>query len=143
MKEANPCIWSYAHSIIAEKCKKTFMDGHYSLAVDMGLEEIVLRIRKFRDANGLEEILDDTILLNTTFDVEGNNLKFNNLSNDYEKNIQEGYTKIFNGVMQAVRHTDQNNAMPMSEGDAARKLMMLSDLMYKIDEALALLWKDL
>ncbi len=137
---ASPCIWTYAHHLISEKCKPSFMQGHFDFAVKAGVEEIIVRIRNFRDANGLEEILDDTEMLSITFDKEGNNLKFNNLSSENEKNIQEGYTKIFAGVMQAMRHMSENP--PLSEGDAARKLLMLSDLMYQIDEALALLWKN-
>ncbi len=133
-------IWAYTHPIISEKCKSLFDSNQHALAVTTGIEEIIERIRKFRDANGLEEISDDTQMLKTTFDKEGNNLKFNALSSMDEKNIQEGYTKIFDGVMQAMRINYENN--PMTAEEAMRKLMLISDLMFKIDDALALIWKD-
>ncbi len=136
----NTSIWTYAHPIIVEKCQSIFEAEKYALAVTTGIEEIIVRIRKFRDANGLEEINDDTQMLQITFDKEGNNLKFNALCTDDEKNIQEGYTKIFDGVMQAMRLNTEDASM--SAAEAARKLLLVSDLMYKIDDALALLWKD-
>ena len=65
-------------------------------------------------------------------------LQFTDSSTTSLKNIQEGYEKIFPGVIQAMRnpHAHQNSEMKKSE--AARKLMIASDLMYMLDKAIAM-----
>lgn len=46
------------------------------------------------------------------------------------------YEKIFPGVIQAIRNPNAHKNTKIEKGDAVRKLMIASDLMYALDKAL-------
>lgn len=55
------------------------------------------------------------------------------LSTGSGRNVQEGYKNIFAGAIQAIRNPNAHENLPIKRDDAIRKLMMASDLMYRID----------
>jgi len=63
-------------------------------------------------------------------------LQFTDFSTTSLKNVQEGYEKIFPGVVQAVSNPNAHKNTKIDKCDAVRKLMIASDLMYMLDKAL-------
>lgn len=130
-------IWQFVHPKIIELSKNKFEDGYYADAVQTAIVELCSIIRDYRRENGLPEIQSDKDMMYNTFSNQ-KILQFTDSSTTSLKNIQEGYEKIFPGVIQAMRnpHAHQNSEMKKSE--AARKLMIASDLMYMLDKAIAM-----
>ena len=127
-------FWQFAHPRIIELSKNKFEDGYFSDAVQTALVEICEIIRKYRDDKGLEEIISDKNMIYNSF--KENLLKFTDSSTTSLKNIQEGYEKIFPGVIQAMRNPNAHSNTRMEKADAARKIMIASDLMFMLDIAL-------
>lgn len=127
-------FWQFAHPRIIELSKNKFEDGYFSDAVQTALVEICEIIRKYRDDKGLEEIISDKNMMYNSF--KENLLKFTDSSTTSLKNIQEGYEKIFPGVIQAMRNPNAHSNTRMEKADAARKIMIASDLMFMLDIAL-------
>lgn len=127
-------FWQFAHPRIIELSKNKFEDGYFSDAVQTALVEICEIIRKYRDDKGLEEIISDKNMIYNSF--KENLLKFTDSSTTSLKNIQEGYEKILPGVIQAMRNPNAHSNTRMGKADAARKIMIASDLMFMLDIAL-------
>ena len=129
-------FWQFAHPRIIELCKSKFEDGYYSDAVQTALVEICSIVREFRKEQGIQEIQSDKDMMHNTFSTS-KVLQFTNSSTTSLKNIQEGYEKIFPGVIQAMRNPNahQNNIIEKSE--AVQKLMIASNLMEMLDIAIS------
>lgn len=132
----NETIWQYIHPTVAQLSKKKFEDGYYNDAVRTAIIEICAIVRKFRKANGYDEIVSDVNMLRNTLKKENNILSFTNCNDESEKNIQKGYENLFAGAMEAIRNLNSHDNINMTEGDSVRKLMLISDLMYMLDIAL-------
>jgi uncharacterized protein (TIGR02391 family) len=128
-------FWKYVHPKIVEISKKKFEDGYYADSLQAALVELCDIVRSFRQKIGAKEIISDKDMMYNTFSNE-KLLCFTNCSNTSLKNIQEGYEKLFPGVMQAWRNPKAHKNIDMSQAESARKLMMVSDLMYMLDQAL-------
>ncbi len=126
--------WKYIHPKITELSKKRFEDGHYSDALQTALVEICSIIRAFREKEGLSEILSDCNMVQNT--LKNKILQFSTGTSISETNIQSGYKNIFAGVIQAMRNPNAHKNNAITEEDAARKLMIASDMMYMLDKAL-------
>ena len=127
--------WCCIHPTIIRLSKERFKNGFYADAVQTALVEICSIIRKFRADNGFAEISSDKDMLYNTFS-NLRILQFTNSSDLASKNIQEGYEKIFAGVIQAFRNPHAHRNIDISKTEAIRKLMIASDLMYMLDQAL-------
>ena len=130
-------FWQFIHPEIIEISKNKFEDGYYSDAVQTALVEICSIVREYRKTNGLQEIQSDKDMMYNTFSTS-KVLKFTDSSTTSLKNIQEGYEKIFPGVIQAMRNPNAHQNSTMGKDDAVRKLMIASDLMYMLDKAIAM-----
>lgn len=128
-------FWQFVHPRIVELCKNKFEDGYYFDAVQTALVEICSIVREFRKEQGLPEIPSDKDMMYNTFSTS-KELQFTDSSTTSLKNIQEGYEKIFPGVIQAMRNPNahQNNIIEKSE--AVQKLMIASNLIKMLDDAL-------
>ncbi len=128
-------IWAYTHSLITEKCQKKFMDGHYADSVETAMKEMIARIRKFRADAGHKEIQSECNMMENTFADGKSLLHITACSTESERNIHRGYARMLIGAVQGIRNPIAHDSVDMTEGDAARKLMLASDLMYRLDEA--------
>lgn len=129
-------IWQFVHPKIIELSKNKFEDGYYTDSVQTAIVEICSIVRKYREEQGLEEIQSDKNMMYNTFSTL-KILQFTDSSTTSLKDIQEGYEKIFPGVIQAMRNPNAHQNSTMGKDDAVRKLMIASDLMYMLDKALA------
>lgn len=124
-------FWKFIHPKIIEISKSKFEDGYYSDAVQTAIVELCSIVREYRKEKGLPEIQSDKDMLYNTFSTL-KILQFTDSSTTSLKNIQEGYEKIFPGVIQAVRNPNAHKNLKMEKDDAVRKLMLASDLMYML-----------
>lgn len=131
-------IETYMHPQILTVSGQKLANGHSADAVESALKEICSVVRKYRKGKGAVEITSDSDMLRKTFGTEAPLLQFNALSSVTDKNVQEGYTHLFAGCMQAIRNQSAHENLVISREDAVRKLMLASDLMYKLQEALSL-----
>lgn len=128
-------FWQFVHPKIIELSKNKFEDGYYSDAVQTAIVEICSIVREYRKEKGLPEIQSDKDMMYNTFSTI-KALQFTDSSTTSLKNIQEGYEKIFPGVVQAIRNPNAHKNTKIEKDDAVRKLMIVSDLMYMIDKTL-------
>lgn len=124
-------FWKFIHPKIIEISKSKFEDGYYSDAVQTAIVELCSIVREYRKEKGLPEIQSDKDMLYNTFSTL-KILQFTDSSTTSLKNIQEGYEKIFPGVIQAVRNPNAHKNLKMEKDDAVRKLMLASDLMHML-----------
>lgn len=128
-------FWQFAHPRIIELSKNKFEDGYFSDAVQTAFVEICSIVRKYREEQKLPEIKGDKDMIYNTFSTL-KVLQFTDSSTTSLKNIQEGYEKIFPGIIQAIRNPNAHSNIKMEKADAARKIMIASDLMFMLDIAL-------
>ncbi len=128
-------FWQFVHPKIIELSKNKFEDGYYTDAVKTAIVEICSIVREYRKEKGLPEIQSDKDMMYNTFSTI-KVLQFTDSSTTSLKNIQEGYEKIFPGVIQAIRNPNAHKNTEIEKGDAVRKLMIASDLMYMLDKTL-------
>lgn len=128
-------FWQFIHPKIIKISKNKFEDGYYSDAVQAAFVEICSIVREYRKEKGLSEIPSDKDMLYNTFSTT-KILQFTDSSTTSLKNIQEGYEKIFPGVVQAIRNPNAHKNNKIEKGDAVRKLMIASDLMCMLDKTL-------
>ena len=116
--------------------KQLFLDKHYHKSVLAAFVEINDRVKKIR--KGIDDTeLDGDGLMKDTFSPKQPKLCFEDTSTDSGKNVQLGYMEIFAGVMKGIRNPNAHENMEVSKGDAVRKLMLASLLMYKVDDAVS------
>ena len=128
-------FWQFVHPKIVELSKNKFEDGYFSDAVQTTIVEICSIVREYRKEKGLPEIQSDKDMMYNTFSTL-KVLQFTDSSTTSLKNIQEGYEKIFPGVIQAIRNPNAHRNTKIEKDDAVRKLMIASDLMCMLDKAL-------
>ncbi len=128
-------FWQFAHPRIIELSKNKFEDGYFSDAIQTAFVEICSIVREYRKGQDLPEIPSDKDMFYNTFSTL-KVLQFTDSSTTSLKNIQEGYEKIFPGVIQAMRNPNAHSNTRMEKADAARKIMIASDLMFMLDIAL-------
>lgn len=128
-------FWQFVHPRIVELSKNKFEDGYFSDAVQTAIVEICSIVREYRKEKGLPEIQSDKDMMYNTFSTL-KVLQFTDSSTTSLKNIQEGYEKIFPGIIQAIRNPNAHGNTKIEKDDAVRELMIASDLMYMLDKAL-------
>ena len=128
-------FWQFVHPRIIELSKNKFEDGYFSDAVQTAFVEICSIVREYRKEQDLPEIQSDKDMFYNTFSTL-KILQFTDSSTTSLKNIQEGYEKIFPGIIQAIRNPNAHSNISMGKADAARKIIIASDLMYMLDIAL-------
>ena len=128
-------FWQFAHPRIIELSKNKFEDGYFSDAIQTAFVEICSIVREYRKGQNLPEIPSDKDMFYNTFSTL-KVLQFTDSSTTSLKNIQEGYERIFPGVIQAMRNPNAHSNTRMEKADAARKIMIASDLMFMLDIAL-------
>ncbi|MFI3168661.1 MAG: TIGR02391 family protein [Faecalibacterium sp.] len=128
-------VWGYIHPKIVEISKKNFEIEDYAGAVQLALVEICSIVREYREAIGAKEILSDKDMMLNTFSTQ-KYITFTDSSNATLRAIQEGYEHLFAGSIQAWRNPNAHKNNKLEKEDAMRKLMLASDLMYKLEEAL-------
>ena len=127
-------VWGLIHPFIAEVSKKRLKDGYYSDAVEAACKVLNSRVRRIVEARTGEEF-DGAKLMQKAFSVDSPIIRLSSKKTQSAHDIQLGYMQIFSGVMTGIRNPKAHDNEIISQEDALRKLIMLSILMYKIDES--------
>lgn len=126
-------IWSLIHPQIVEVSMKRMSDGYFADAVEAACKCLNSRVREIvLDQTGRE--LDGANLMRTAFSVNNPIIRIATDENKSGHDIQQGYMEIFSGVMIGIRNPKAHDNEIITIEDAYRKLIMISILMYKIDE---------
>ncbi len=127
--------WKIIHPTIKSLCYKKYLDGHFADAVETGIKELLSRVKQiYRKSAG--EWLDGVKLVRKVFDVKDPVISWlDQGDNPIYKDIQEGFSHIFAGAIQAIRNpTAHINKLDINKERCLHYLYLISLLMYKIDE---------
>ena len=126
-------VWSLIHPQIAEVSKKRMSDGYYADAVEAACKAVNSRVRDFvLDQTGEEH--DGAGLMKKAFSPNNPIIRIAAVENKSGHDTQQGYMEIFSGVMTGIRNPKAHDNETITREDALRKLIMISLLMFKIDE---------
>lgn len=79
---------------------------------------------------------DGQDLMRKAFSAGNPALIFEGLDNESGRNVQEGYSNIFAGAIQAIRNPKAHENTNISRDEAVKRLVFAGLLMDKIDEAI-------
>jgi uncharacterized protein (TIGR02391 family) len=87
------------HAEVARAASKLYQDGHYSNAVEAAVKALNLLVRL---RSGLE--VDGTTLMERAFNPSNPVLKFNDLSDQSDRDEQKGFMMMFSGAVSGLRN---------------------------------------
>jgi uncharacterized protein (TIGR02391 family) len=135
-KNAFEPMWALIHKRIQLTSQIKFEDGHYADAVESALKEVNKRVKEsFLKCRGEER--DGSDLMFNAFSIKNPVIVLDDLGTESGKNVQEGYTQIFAGVMRGIRNPNAHDNLLISPERAMHYLFLASLLMYKLDEAVS------
>lgn len=126
-------VWALIHPQIAEVSKKRMNDDYYADAVEAACKTLNSRVRDIVHGRTGEE-LDGAGLMRKAFSPGNPIIRIADVKHKSGHDTQQGYMDIFAGVMTGIRNPKAHNNETITKEDAYRKLIMISILMYKIDE---------
>lgn len=126
-------FWALLHPRITGLAKSRFAAGHYADAVEATFKELNARVKKIYSASeGIE--LDGADLMRKALRLEKPIILLDDLKTESGRNIQEGYSHILAGAMQAIRNPKAHANIEISSDRACHLLMLASLLFHQIDE---------
>ena len=88
------------HPEIKAVSEKLFIDRYYAQAIEEAFKRIVLLVKEKSGRNDL----DGCDLMTTVFSKNSPILKFNNLTNQIEKDEQQGWMHLYQGAVLGIRN---------------------------------------
>lgn len=125
-------IWALIHPDLEEQAKKRIDNGLYADAVEFACKELNAKVREIVKAKTGEE-LDGAKLMQRAFSVDNPVIFLTKGKGQSDQDTQKGYMQIFAGVMTGIRNPKAHDNEVISREDALRKLILISMLMYKVD----------
>ena len=126
-------VWNLIHPTIVEVSKDRMEDGYYADAVEAACKELNSTVRCIVKAK-TGEVTDGASLMQKAFSLGNPIIKLASDASISGQDTQKGYMQIFSGVMTGIRNPKAHDNETISKEDALRKLVMISLLMYKIDD---------
>lgn len=127
-------IWALVHPDIEAISRKRFEEQFYADAVEAACKALNARVRDIVKARTGEE-LDGAKLMQKAFSVDRPIIRIAPGETVSDRDTQQGYMQIFSGVMTGIRNPKAHDNETITREDALRKLIMISILMYKIDNS--------
>lgn len=125
-------VWALIHPQIAEVSRKRVNDRYFADAVEAACKTVNAFVRKIvLDKTGEE--LDGAGLMRKAFSPANPIICIADVEHKSGHDTQQGYMDIFAGVMTGIRNPKAHDNETITKEDAFRKLIMISLLMYKID----------
>lgn len=120
------------HASISFASKRLFCDGHYSQAI---FEACKLLNKRVQELSG--STADGKALMFEAFNSAGEpKLKLNALSDQSDRDEQEGFMHIFAGVMHGIRNPKGHEIVDIKDpNDALEYLSLISLLFRRLDDA--------
>ena len=119
------------HPRIAGVCSDLYHDGHYRQAV---LDASIALVNFVKERSGKHE-LDGVGLMTTVFSKNNPILAFNNLSDQSDKDEQEGMMHLFMGAVLFLRNPRAHSLRIDSSEDALEFIGLLSLLANRVEKA--------
>jgi len=105
-------------SQLRETTRDLFMDGYYALAVEEAFKCVNNTVKR---KTGLTQ--DGAALMRQAFSVNGPVLRVNELSNQSERDQQQGYMDIFAGCMTGIRNPRAHEHRYLDEPHVALEML--------------------
>lgn len=129
----NEKFWELIHPKIVEVSKARYQAGHFADSVEAAFKEVNSIVKNiYKSITNQEK--DGADLMQQAFTKNNPQIKLSDLSNESEKNIQDGYMRIFAGAMIGIRNPKAHENITISKNRAIHFLFLASLLMHKIDE---------
>jgi len=129
----NEKFWEMIHPSIVNVSKSRYQAGHFADCVEAAFKEINVVVKSIYK-NITNQDKDGTDLMNKAFTVNDPKIKLSDLSNESEKNIQQGYMQIFAGSIIGIRNPSAHGNISLSKEETIHLIFLASLLMNKIDE---------
>ena len=118
------------HPRIKDASARLFSDGHYADAVFNASKALV----NFVKDKSIRHDLDGASLIGTVFSKNAPILAFNDLTDQSDKDEQEGMMHLFMGAVLAIRNPRGHRVRSDSPEHALASLSFLSMLAYRLEE---------
>ena len=128
-------FWQYIHPKIKEVSLNKFNDGYYSDSVQTAMKELLDLVKKYRKSINEKEISSELKMIQATF-CNGNILKFTDSSSTSLKNIQTGYERIVQGIIEVIRNPGSHSNQVISKCQSINHLFIINDLYSKIENSI-------
>ena len=126
-------FWSLLHPTVVKLARPRFEAGYYADAVESTFKGLNSKVKElFRSTKGRE--LDGPDLMRKALRTDDPVIVLGDLTTESGRNIQEGYSHIFAGVMQAIRNPSAHANTEIGSDRACHELMLASLLFHQIDE---------
>lgn len=126
-------VWSLIHPSVAEVSKKRINDGYYADAVEAACKALNSRVKGIV-VDQINQEYDGANLMRKAFSPSNPIIVLAQATSQSGRDTQQGYMDIFAGVMTGIRNPKAHDNESITKEDALRKLIMISLLMFKIDE---------
>jgi len=126
-------IWEIIHPSVIDIAKSRVENGYYADAVECACKLLNTTVRAIVLSETGEET-DGASLMRKAFSPRNPLIRIAELSSKSGLDTQQGYMDIYAGVMTGIRNPKAHENETISKDDALRKLVMISLLMYKIDD---------
>ena len=123
-------FWTLLHSEIPPKARPAFEAQLYADAVEAALKVVQQMIRDRTDLD-----LDGVKLMNEAFSPNNPCLVVNASGTETAKSMQEGYHRIFQGVILAIRNPKAHGFVSISKNRCVHFLFFASMLAFTVEEA--------
>lgn len=126
-------IWRIMHPAVREVAKSRMESGYYADAVESACKLLNTTVRTIVQSETGEEA-DGASLMRKAFSPKNPIIRLVDLHSRSGQDTQQGYMDIYAGVMTGIRNPKAHDNETISREDALRKLVLVSLLMYKIDD---------
>ena len=127
-------VWALVHPNITSITRDRMESGFYADAVEAACKALNARVREIVKVKTGEEH-DGAKLMQKAFSVDHPIIRIASGETVSARDTQQGYMQIFSGAMTGIRNPKAHDNDTITQEDALRKLIMISILMYKIDNA--------
>jgi len=129
-------FWEFIHPSIIKVSQKKFIEENLADSIESAFKEINMRVQKiYFKISG--EHKDGADLMHTAFSPKsGLFIKLPDSKYQYEKGNQEAYMELFAGAYRTSRNPFAHANLTPERDYTIRLLMIASQLMYKVDEAI-------
>lgn len=131
--QKNEGFWEYLHPKVHELAKLRFENGEFADAVLACLREANHIIKKYTlSKTGFE--YDGATLMTKAFSVNNPIIQFADITTETGRNIQQGYMKMFEGMILGIRNPKSHENMYPDKLKTVHFLYQASFIFVKLDE---------
>ena len=131
--QKDEAFWEYLHPKVYELAKQRFENGEFADAVLACLREANHIIKKYTLSKTGNEY-DGAALMTRAFSVNNPVIQFADITTETGRNIQQGYMKMFEGMIIGIRNPKSHENMHPNKVKTVHFLYQASFIFVKLDE---------